>query len=161
MNNRLLVAAVILGLPVSSSPKSAKPPHEDKLFQKSLNKNDQILHALDRLTFGPRSGDVEHLKKIGLKQWIDQQLHPESIKESFALEAQLLPLESLRMTPMEAVQRYPPPQMIKAIADGKQQLPEDPILRATVERLIARYKVKKGLETNGKNAAELEPVHPL
>src|SRR6202162_2099212 len=161
MKNRFLVVAVTLALPISSSPKSTKPAQNEKLFQKSLNKNDQILHALDRLTFGPRPGDVDHLKKIGLKNWIDQQLHPEALKENFALEAQLLPLESLRMTPMEAVQRYPPPQMIKAIADGKQQLPEDPILRATVERLIARYKIKKGLEPDGKDAAELEPVHPL
>src|SRR6202162_706223 len=161
MKNRFWVAALMLGLPIASSPKSTKPAQNDKLFQKSLNKNDQILHALDRLTFGPRPGDVEHLKKIGLKQWIDQQLHPEAIKESFALEAQLLPLESLRMTPMEAVRRYPPPQMIKAIADGKQPLPEDPIFRATVERLIARYKVKKGLDADSNNAAELEPVHPL
>jgi uncharacterized protein (DUF1800 family) len=161
MRNRFWIAVLMLGLPIASSPKSTKPAQNAKLFQKSLNKNDQILHALDRLTFGPQPGDVEHLKKIGLKKWIDQQLHPEGIKENFALEAQLLPLESLRMTPMEAVQRYPPPQMIKAIADGKQQLPEDPILRATVERLIARYKVKKGLETDSKSAAELEPVHPL
>jgi uncharacterized protein (DUF1800 family) len=160
MSNRFLVAALVLTLPVVSSPTSTKPAKLDKLFQKSLNKNDQILHALDRLTFGPSPGDVEHVKKIGLKQWIDQQLHPERIKENFALEAQLLPLESLRMTPMETVQRYPPPQMIKAIADGKQQLPEDPILRATVERLIARYKVKKGLEADS-NTTELEPVHPL
>ncbi len=64
------------------------------------------------------------------------------------------------MTPMETVQHYPPPQLIKAIANGKQPLPDDPILRATVERLIARYKAKKGLETD-KDAADLEPVHQL
>src|SRR5580658_10605694 len=103
MKSRVLVAALILTLPMASSPTSTKavstkPSKPDKLFQKSLNKNDQILHALDRLTFGPSPGDVEHVKKIGLKQWIDQQLHPERIKENFALEAQLLPLESLRMT---------------------------------------------------------------
>jgi uncharacterized protein (DUF1800 family) len=135
-------------------------PKEDKRFQKKLGGNDQILHALDRLTFGPRPGDVERLKKIGLKKWIDQQLHPEQIMENPWLESQLQPLESLRMSPMEAVQHYPQPQMIKAIADGKQPLPDDPILRATVERLVNRYKVKKGLETEA-NSAELEPVRPL
>ncbi|MGD0296477.1 MAG: DUF1800 domain-containing protein [Bryobacteraceae bacterium] len=154
MKNRLLVTALLVALPLAPSPKT------DKLFQKKLGKDEQILHALDRLTFGPRPGDVERLKKIGLKKWIDQQLHPEQLKESVALELQLLPLESLRMTPMETVERYPPPQLIKAIADGKQQLPEDPVLRATVERLVARYKVRKGLEPAG-NSTELEPVHPL
>jgi hypothetical protein len=31
-------------------------------FQKKLSKDQQILHALDRLTFGPRPGDVEAVK---------------------------------------------------------------------------------------------------
>jgi len=138
--------------------KSPKP--DNKAFQKKLGKDDQILHALDRLSFGPRPGDVERVKKLGLKKWIDQQLHPERIKENPALEAQLQPLESLRMTPMETVQHYPPPQLIKAIANGKQPLPEDPILRATVEKLIAKYKAKKGLET-ANDSEDLEPARSL
>ncbi len=154
IKNRVLAAALALALPMVPAPKT------DKSFQKKLGGNDQILHALDRLTFGPRPGDVERLKKIGLKKWVDQQLHPEQIKENPWLVEQLQPLESLRMTPMETVQHYPQPQFIKAVADGKQPLPEDPILRATVERLVNRYKVKKGLETGG-NSAELEPVRPL
>src|ERR1700694_1382297 len=111
MNKHAWAAALVLAMP--ALPKSLKPPNPDdakqqaKLFQKKLSKDDQILHALDRLTFGPRPGDVERLKKIGLKKWIDVQLHPERIKENAALEAQLQPLESLRMTPLEAVQHYP------------------------------------------------------
>src|SRR3984893_4905002 len=144
MNKHAWAVALVLAMP--AQPKTPKPPkledakQQARLFQKKLSKDDQILHALDRLTFGPRPGDVERLKKMGLKKWIDLQLHPERVKENAALEAQLQPLESLRMTPLEAVQHYPPPQLIKAIADGKQPMPEDPVLRATVERLIARYK---------------------
>src|SRR5271170_2824916 len=155
-----MLCGALLCLPAAAKPKKTKPADESKLYQKKLSKDDQILHALDRLTFGPRPGDVERLKKIGLKKWVDQQLHPERIKENPALEAQLQPLESLRMTPMETVQHYPPPQLIKAIANGKQPMPDDPILRATVERLIARYKAKKGLETD-KDTGDLEPVHQL
>src|SRR5271155_4513214 len=141
-----MLCGALLCLPAAAKPKKTKPADEIKLFQKKLSKDDQILHALDRLTFGPRPGDVERLKRMGLKKWLDQQLHPERIQENAVLEAQLQPLESLRMTPMETVQRYPPPQLIKAVADGKQPLPDDPMLRATVERLIARYKARKGLE---------------
>src|SRR5271165_3987404 len=154
------VCAIIFAFPATAKSGKTKPTPDGKLFQKKLGKDDQILHALDRLTFGPRPGDLERLKKVGLKKWIDQQLHPDGIIENAALEVQLLPLESLRMTPLQAVQNYPPPQLIKAIADGKQPLPEDPALRATVQRLIARYKARKGLETEA-NSAELEPVHPL
>src|SRR5882724_6214677 len=155
MTKGALAAALVLVLPLTARVKPAKA-----LFDKKLGKDDQILHALDRLTFGPRPGDVERVKKIGIKKWIDLELHPERIKENPALEAQLEPLESLRMTPMEAVQHYPSPQLIKAIAEGKQPLPEDPLLRSTVERLIVRYKSRKGLEPVG-DSAELEPVRPL
>src|SRR5215472_7115178 len=154
-----LLFAVLVPSAVSKPPKpqneASRPP---KLFQKKLNKDEQALHAMDRLTFGPRPGEVEWVKKIGLKKWIDQQLHPERIKENAALEAKLQPLESLGMTPMEAVQHYPPPQLIKAIANGKQPMPEDPVLRATVERLIARYKARTGQADDN---AELEPARSL
>ena len=44
------------------------------------------------------------------------------------------------MTPLEAVQHYPTPQMIRAIAQGKQPMPDDLLLRASVERLMVRYR---------------------
>src|SRR5579864_449269 len=166
-----LLASFLLVLPGVSSTKSSKASDDAKkqakLFEKKLKRDDQILHALDRLTFGPRLGDVERVKKMGLKKWIDQQLHPDSIKENPDLEAKLQPLESLRMTPLETVQHYPPPQLIRAIAAGRQQIPnEDPVLRASVERLVARYKVNRAKNEGIKNApapdpnAEMEPVKP-
>jgi uncharacterized protein (DUF1800 family) len=164
------VAALLMALPATSSTKKSAEAEEAKrqakLFQKKLNKDEQILHALDRLTFGPRPGDVERAKKIGLKKWIDLQLHPERISESPDLEAKLEPLESLRMTPMDAVQHYPPPQLLRAIAEGRQPMPEDPVLRATVARFMLRLKVKKG-EAAAPGAiapdpnADMEPAKPL
>ena len=41
----------------------------------------RALHALNRLTFGPRPGDVERVTAIGVDKWIDQQLHPEKIDD--------------------------------------------------------------------------------
>src|SRR6201987_2601455 len=66
-------------------------------FGKKLPKDQEILQALDRLTFGPRPGDVEAVKKLGLKKWIDLQLHPERIPENPELLARLAPPESLRL----------------------------------------------------------------
>ncbi|MGH7467153.1 MAG: DUF1800 domain-containing protein [Longimicrobiales bacterium] len=43
---------------------------------------DAVVHVLNRLTFGPRPGDVERVRKMGIERWIDQQLHPETIKDS-------------------------------------------------------------------------------
>ena len=75
-----------------------------------LDETRSIQHALSRLTFGARPGDWAEVKRIGLKNWIDQQLHPESIEENPELAARLAPLESLRMTPQLAVQTYPLPR---------------------------------------------------
>ncbi|HKR65817.1 MAG TPA: DUF1800 domain-containing protein [Thermoanaerobaculia bacterium] len=38
-------------------------------------------HALDRLAFGTRPGDVERVLAIGVDRWIEQQLHPERIDD--------------------------------------------------------------------------------
>jgi uncharacterized protein (DUF1800 family) len=53
-----------------------------------------IEHALNRLAYGPRPGDVERVKEIGLSAWIDQQLHPDNIDDS-GLKA-LLPEQPAR-----------------------------------------------------------------
>jgi uncharacterized protein (DUF1800 family) len=65
----------------------AKPP---------LTEEQRIVHALNRLGFGPRPGDVEKVKQIGLDAWIRQQLHPEKIADP-AAEKALVPLETLKM----------------------------------------------------------------
>jgi uncharacterized protein (DUF1800 family) len=128
-------------------------------FQKKLPSDEQVLHALDRLTFGPRPGDVEAVKKMGLKKWIDLELHPERIKESPTLVARLAPLEALRMNQAETAANYPPPQMIRAVAEGRQPLPADPVARAAVERLARRYKVKRDADASG--TASFEPAVAL
>ena len=51
-----------------------------------------ITHVLNRLTFGPRSGDVDRVRQMGLAAWLDQQLHPARI-DDHAAEARLPQLE--------------------------------------------------------------------
>jgi len=122
-----------------------------------LSKDDQVIHALNRLTFGPRPGDVEAVRKMGVKKWIDLQLHPERIAENPELAQRLAPLESLRLSQVDTERNYPNPQMIRAIAAGRQAMPEDPVTRAAVERVVRRFKVKKDTADNG----PLEPAIPL
>jgi len=121
-----------------------KPPAEDPLFKKKLSKDEQVIHALDRLTFGPRPGDVEAVRKIGVRKWIELQLHPERIAENPELERKLAPLQSLRMTQAQTLAAYPSPELVRGVALGLQKPPEDPIARAEVERMVRRFDVKKG-----------------
>jgi uncharacterized protein (DUF1800 family) len=151
--------AVTLALATLASPASG--PDDAKLFRTKLDKEQQILHALDRLTFGPRTGDVERVRALGLKKWIELQLNPDRIPEDPDLETKLRPLASLDMSPLQVVQHYPPPQLIRAIAMGKEKLPDDdPLLRASLVRLVARYKVNKD-EKNVDPNAEMEPARPM
>ena len=47
-----------------------------------------IQHALNRLAYGPRPGDLERVQQLGLSKWIEQQLHPDAIDDT-ALQARL------------------------------------------------------------------------
>ncbi len=113
------------------------------LFQAKLSQEKKILHALNRLTFGPRPGDVERVRRAGIKPWVDQQLHPERIPQNPALEAKLKPLESIRMSAREMAESYPPPQVIRAVAEGRGPMPSDPEKRKNLEQLAERFKARR------------------
>src|SRR3954462_1477747 len=48
---------------------------------RELPADQQIIQAINRLTFGARPGDIAKVRAIGLDKWIDQQLHPEKIDD--------------------------------------------------------------------------------
>ena len=76
----------------------------------ALTEDEAVLQALNRLGFGPRPGDVELVKQIGLQKWIDQQLHPDSINDS-ALEDRLQRFPTLKMSSAKLLDEFPEPQV--------------------------------------------------
>jgi uncharacterized protein (DUF1800 family) len=82
--------------------------HASDPFEQKLSSDRQIIQALNRLTFGPRPGDAEEVRRIGLTKWVERQLHPDQIAESPVLEKRLTPLKSLRMPASEVVSTYSP-----------------------------------------------------
>ena len=149
----MLLASPLVVVPVlqagDKQPKKIKPnqnPPQYVAFAKPLSEAEEINHALDRLTFGARPVDGNSVEKIGLKKWIDLQLHPERLPENPVLEQRLLPLASLRLSIHDTYVHYPPPQMIAAVARGRAPLPDDPELRAIVVRLADRYLQKKNAQ---------------
>ena len=107
-----------------------------------MDEQKRALHALNRLAFGPRPGDVERVAAMGVDQWIDQQLHPDKIDDR-SLDARLAPFRTLRMDTREMVENFPPPQVIKAIAEGRQSMPSDSARHAVYEAQLERYQQKK------------------
>jgi uncharacterized protein (DUF1800 family) len=82
-----------------------------------------ITHVLNRLTFGPRPGDVDKVRAMGLASWIEQQLHPERLDDGAA--AALLP-------PLETAPASADPRELRRFARQQiQSLAGDKILRAT------------------------------
>src|SRR5947207_10744477 len=83
---RLAVAAAVgmmVCLPnLPAAPQQAnKPPVKRSIDKKPLTEEQKILHVLNRLGFGPRPGDVERVKAMGLKSYIEKQLNPEKIAD--------------------------------------------------------------------------------
>jgi len=102
----------------------------------------RVLHALNRLTFGPRPGDVAAVEAMGLNKWFEQQLNPGKIDDS-VLEAKLAEYPAMNLPLAELERKYPGPQMLKAMIDGQAQLPTDPTARAMVQDQIAFYKIQR------------------
>src|ERR1035438_7505054 len=102
----------------------------------------RTLHALNRLSFGPRPGDVQRVMAIGVDKWIDLQLHPEKIDDR-ALEARLEPFRTTRMSTSEIVQDFPDGQEINQVMNGKKPMPSDAALRMVYQVQIDRQQEKK------------------
>jgi uncharacterized protein (DUF1800 family) len=99
---------------------TVKMPAPPKL--KQVQGDQRILHALDRLTFGPRPGELEQVKTIGLDAWITQQLHPATI-DDYALEERLAQFPAMRLSEQDLTQRFPPGSVIRQVENGKISVP--------------------------------------
>ena len=117
-----------------------------------MDEHKRALHALNRLTFGPLPGEAAMVEKMGVDKWIEQQLHPEKIDDS-RLDARLAPLRTLNMSTRDLMETFPSPQMLKAVADGKQSMSSDPAKRAIYESAIARYEAREERKTDKANSS--------
>jgi uncharacterized protein (DUF1800 family) len=134
---RLLLAAGLL-ITVALTAQFALGRKKGKPTSPSIDGQSRAVHALNRLTFGPRPGDVQRVQQMGIDKWIELQLHPEKINDAL-VEAKLASFRTLRMGTQEIVENFPPEQLIKQIADGKATLPRDPTTRAVYEAQLQRY----------------------
>jgi len=81
-----------------------------------LNEDEAVQHALNRLAYGPRPGDVERIKQMGLAKWIDEQLNPKSI-DDHAVETRLSVYPTLTMSSARLMTEYPNPKQAEKKAE--------------------------------------------
>ncbi len=107
-----------------------------------MDEQKRALHALNRLAFGRDPATSSGSRRWASTSGSISNLHPDKI-DDHALDARLAPFRTLRMDTREMVENFPPPQVIKAIAEGKQSLPSDSARRAVYEAQLERYQEKK------------------
>jgi uncharacterized protein (DUF1800 family) len=90
-----------------------KKPKQDAALKglpiTELSADEAILHALNRLAYGPRPEDVERVRQMGLAKWIEQQLNSNSIDDR-GVEARLEQFPTLRMSTAKLLAEYPQPK---------------------------------------------------
>jgi len=67
-----------------------------------------VQHALNRLAFGARPGDIAAVRAMGVDSWIARQLEPSRIEDA-ATTAALASFKTLGMTGEQLMNEYPPP----------------------------------------------------
>ena len=115
---------------------------KDKAADPGPNEQKRAVQALNRLTFGPRPGDVQQVMAMGVDHWIDLQLHPEKISDS-SVQSRLAAFRTLHMSSKEIAEEFPDNQMIKQVMDGKRPMPSDPAKRAVFQVQMARLQEKQ------------------
>ena len=144
----VLAAALTIAPAVARKKKPTPPVTPPAPVVQTMTPDEKVLHALNRLAFGPRPGDVQRVEQIGLSNWIDAQLYPGSIAESSELESRLQRLGTLGMSTAEMIEKYPPNNMIRQMVNGKVPWPADGDTRMIVQHIADRYRNKVGIPTD-------------
>ncbi|MDE5093487.1 MAG: DUF1800 family protein, partial [Trichodesmium sp. St11_bin5] len=97
----------------------------------------KILHLINRLSLGPTPGQLEKIKNIGVENYIQSQLEPNSIPYQKLLIQKLKYLDTLPLTPSE---------IIKELQQLQQQGKELKLDRIALNRIKQRFEQKVFLQ---------------
>ena len=139
---RLLVTTLCICLCAPPMPAQEPAQRPRTSNRDTLQSDERILQALNRFTFGPRPGDVEAVKAMGLDRWFQQQLHPASINE-FALNQRLTQFPAMTWSSQDLLFRLPSNAVIRQVVDGKLGMPEAGALHHVYANQAERVEFKR------------------
>ncbi len=151
------VALFLLALSIASTVPQLLANKKEKPPDASAREQKRAVHALNRLAFGPRPGEVQQVMAMGVDNWIDLQLHPEKIPDT-AADSRVSGFRTLHMSSKEIAEEFPDNQMIKQVMDGKKPMPTDAAKRAIYRVQIARLEEKKEEKQESKKEATPIPA---
>jgi len=138
----------------ATRPAATAPPPAGRLpwREAGLDERQAAAHLLDRLTYGPRPGEVDRVLALGLEAWLAAQLA--AARPEPALEAKLAPLDALDLSLAELGRSFPPPAafLIEARRAGVLPADVDPralgelgmATRARLRRDLLRFAAERG-----------------
>ena len=132
-----------------------KPSHRAAYQSGQLQGDERILHALNRFTFGPRPGDLEAVRAMGLEAWFNQQLHPATLDET-DLDGRLAQFPAMQWSTQDLIFRIPSNAIIRQAIAGKVPVPESGTLHAVYENQIYRLQAKKAEQDQKKATAQAD-----
>ena len=118
---------------------------------KPISKDEKLLMVLDRFTYGPRPGDLQKIRTLGVNGWFAQQLDPKSIDDS-AMDARLAKYPAMQMPLEKLMEAYPDNQMVRQSMNGNLSVPGGDAERAIYADQQERYKEKLNKDKKAKPA---------
>jgi uncharacterized protein (DUF1800 family) len=100
------------GAPAGTASRAGQPLHLPRVAWSS---EEQAVHVLNRLAYGPSPADLHQVEEMGPAAWIAWQLRPGDIDDA-EVEKRLADFPSLSMTTAELVAHYP---RAKKVAEAK------------------------------------------
>jgi len=153
---------IALPTPAAASTAKDKKVKQDPALKglpiTELSADEAILHALNRLAYGPRPGDVERVRQMGLAKWIEQQMNPNAIDDR-GVEARLEQFPTLRMSTAKLLAEYPQPKQQEkqaAVKEARMERPGD-----AAAATIARHMSDKGGQAPQEQAAGAENAESM
>ncbi|HEY6375568.1 MAG TPA: DUF1800 domain-containing protein [Edaphobacter sp.] len=168
LSTAVILVALTSPLLAQNQPPQTRPPHPSSTHPKHatpqkpaplppLTQREKALQLLNRFTFGPRPGDVEHVLALTPEKWLEQQLNPQTINDD-ALNKRLNDYPTLNLQPDQALLQFPDRGTLQQVADGKRPMPSDPNLAALYE--VQLYKLNKDNAAKKINADGKPAVTP-
>src|SRR5579875_3040792 len=149
--NLMMPAAMVATEPMLAAAGQPAAPARSAYVSAQMRGDQRIVYALDRFTFGPRPGDVEAVRAMGLDNWFEQQLHPATIDNS-DLNQRLNRFPAMRLSTRDLLFRAPSNALIRQAANGRVPIPENPFLHAVYENAIYRLDERKEAKTEKASA---------
>ena len=139
----------------STVTKESNPPQASGVG----DSDNDVVHILNRITFGPRPGDIEHVKQLGIQKYIEEQLNPGALSDPVETDPRY---NALKQNPLQIIQEFQ--DVRKRLQEFKkkekaednqnqaqdQKQPDDPQKQAAKQMQKEFYRNTEGMYKNAK-----------